>query len=151
MFTIELLFLYYTLAFMAVFAGISGIVLAVRGIIYAKRLGGDGDVAGAKLRTAIATLLTSAAIASGFAEPSLPLCALLGCIILTTGFNAYLACYDATLLVCRSYEEYAKFVTSSHAQDAEPPLTPDRMKLPMFFLEDSYEEMFLRENAENAK
>ena len=146
MFTIELLFLYYMLAFMAVFAGISGIVLAVRGIIYAKRLGGDGDVAGAKLRTAIATLLTSGSATSGFAEPSFPLCALLGCIILVTALNAWLACSDASMLVDRRYTQYALFVTSGHAQDAEPPVTPDRMGLPLFFLEDSYEERFLMEN-----
>lgn len=146
MITLEHLFLYYLLVFVAVFAGISGIVLAGRGIFYAKRLGGDGDVAGAKLRTAIATLLTSSSATSGFAEPSFPLCALLGCIILVTALNAWLACSDASMLVDRRYTQYALFVTSGHAQDAEPPVTPDRMGLPLFFLEESYEERFPMEN-----
>lgn len=145
--TIESLFFHYLLTSVAVFAGIIGIILALRGFVYAKRLGGDGDRAGAKLRCAIAVLLTAAATASGFADASFPLCMMLTFLIIAVSMNAYLACKDASLLVRERYERYALFVTSRHDPEAEPPVTPDRMDLPLFFLEDSYDDAFPKENA----
>lgn len=139
---IGFLFSHYLLTSVAVFTGIISIILTVRGIVYAGRLGGDGDTAGAKLRSAIAVILTAVSTCSMFMDESFPLCMALCGLIIASTMNAYLSCTDASLLVTESYERYTRFVTSDHDPFAEPPVTPDRMNLPLFFIEGSYDDYF---------